>query len=367
MRVAAFTKYDREAASTRQRVLQYRPSLAEAGIELDHYPLLGNAYVRSLATSERWSRTELIASYARRLVQLLRRSRYDLIWVYAELFPYLPAAFERLVFRSGVPVVYDCDDAFYLAYNESRNPLARALLSGKIERLIGGAAAATCGNEFLRDHAAKLCTNTIVVPTVVDTDIYRPAPRPSSGPPVIGWIGSPSTWENVRPLLPVLQQVCAVKGARFRVVGAGVRAARDKFPQMDLVPWSEATEVAEVQGFDVGIMPLLDAPFQRGKSGYKLIQYMACGVPAIGSPVGVNSSILADGCGILAGTADEWAGALTRLLEDADLRRTIGAAGRARAVKQYSLAVHEPRLIELFRRVAADQAEATAAISSRTS
>jgi glycosyltransferase involved in cell wall biosynthesis len=353
MRVAAFTKYDREAASTRQRVLQYRPSLAEAGFELDHYPLIGNAYVRSLATSERWSRTALIASYVRRLVQLLERPRYDLIWVYAELFPYLPAAFERLVFRSGIPVVYDCDDAFFLTYNDSPNSFARAMLSGKIERLISGAAAVTCGNEFLRDHAARLCTNTMVFPTVVDTDVYRPAARARPHRLTIGWIGSPSTWDNVRPLLPVFEEVCAARGARFRVIGAGIDAEGDRFPAMELVPWSLAREVGEVQGFDIGIMPLLDEPFQRGKSGYKLIQYMACGVPAIGSPVGVNLSILAGDCGIAALTPGEWRAALIRLLDDADLRERMREAGRNRVVEHYSLEVYAPRLTALFRGLAA--------------
>src|SRR5689334_13734078 len=118
MRVVAFTKYDREAAATRQRFLQYAPFLAEAGIDLDYRPLLGDAYVRSLATREPWSRAALIRSYVRRLRDLLGGTNADLLWVHAELFPYLPFAFERLAFRSGVPVVYDCDDAYFVRYND---------------------------------------------------------------------------------------------------------------------------------------------------------------------------------------------------------------------------------------------------------
>src|SRR5690242_66728 len=114
MRVSAFTKYDREAASTRQRFLQYGPPLAQAGIELRHLPLLGDDYVRSLATHEHWSKAALVRSYANRIVELFRVPSTDLIWIHAELLPYLPFAFDKLVFRSGAPIVYDCDDAVFV-------------------------------------------------------------------------------------------------------------------------------------------------------------------------------------------------------------------------------------------------------------
>lgn len=349
MRVAAFTKYDREAASTRQRILQYCAPLAAAGIELRHHPLLDNSYVRALATGEKWSRAALLRAYVRRLLELLRGPECDLIWVYAELFPYLPAGFERLAFRSRVPVVYDCDDAFFLTYNESTSRTFRGILSGKVERLIAGAAAATCGNEMLRDYASRFCPRAMLVPTVVDTEIYRPAERPQRDRLTIGWIGSPSTWDDVRPILPILRQVCMHREVSFRVVGAGHRAEADRFSGLELVPWSEASEVAEVQGFDIGIMPLVDAPFQRGKSGYKLVQYMACGVPAAGSPVGVNTSMLEGGRGLLPKTTGEWLEALNRLIDDPKLRRRLAMAGRERAVSEYSLAVHAPRVMALFR------------------
>ena len=358
MRVAAFTKYDREAASTRQRILQYGPLLAREGIELRHFPLLGNSYVRTLATGENWSRAALLRSYARRLAELLKEPRCDLIWIYAELFPYLPSAFERLAFRSGVPVVYDCDDAFFLTYNESSSAIVRGVLSGKIERLMTGAAAATCGNGMLRDYASRFCSRATLVPTVVDTQVYRPNERAPSDVLTIGWIGSPSTWENVRSILPVIRQLCAHRGVRFRVVGAGYKAQNDQFPGMELVPWSEASEVAEVQGFDIGIMPLVDAPFQRGKSGYKLVQYMACGVPSVGSPVGVNTVMLQDGCGLLARTPGEWLEALENLIDDAALRRSLATAGRERAESEYSLKVHAPRLALLFRETVAKDSSA---------
>jgi glycosyltransferase involved in cell wall biosynthesis len=352
VRVIAFTKYDREAASTRQRILQYHPALARSGIELDYRALLGDSYVRSLATGERPAIGSIVAAFVRRLADLLRKPDCDLIWVYAELFPYLPGWLERLVFRCGVPVVYDCDDAFFVRYNENSNWLVRALLQGKIEQLLAGATAATCGNEFLRDYVGRFCPNSIVLPTVVDTSVYRSTVRTSAEPVTIGWIGSPSTWPQVRPFLPLLEDICRSRGTIVRVIGAGKAAERDRFPGLELVEWSEATEIGEIQKVDIGIMPLFDSPFERGKSGYKLIQYMACGLPVVASPVGANCQIVTSETGLLASTEIEWRAALLRLIGDGDLRRSLGEKGRQRAVACYSLASQALRLIELLRTVA---------------
>lgn len=347
VRIAAFTKYDREAASTRQRLLQFLPEFERAGIEVDYHPLLGDAYVRGLATGKPPSRLAIGRDYARRIRQLLRSPSYDLIWIYAELFPWLPSGFERLAFRKGRPVIYDCDDAFFVPYDNHPNTLVRSILGGKLQPLMAGAVTCCCGNRYLRDYAAQFCPRTMILPTVVDTARYRPA-TPQDRAPVIGWIGSPTTWPNVRPLLPLLAELCRAHEVRMHAVGAGTAADSDRFDGLNLVEWSEASEIAEVQAMDIGIMPLDDLPFQRGKSGYKLIQYMACGLPVVASPVGVNAEIVGATEGFLASSEAQWRVALTTLIGDAGLRRAMGAAGRARVKADYSLATHAPRLIELM-------------------
>ena len=356
MRVAAFTRYDREAASTRQRVLQYLPYLEGAGIKVEVHPLLDDAYVRSLASGEAPSRPAVAAAYARRLRHLLRGETADLLWVYAELFPWLPAGVERLAFRSGKPLLYDYDDAFFHAYDDHPNRVVRRLLGGKLVPLMKGAAAVCAGNPYLRDYAARHNRATHVLPTVVDTDRYRPAEHRGERPLTIGWIGSPSTWNYVKPLLPLLADLARERRVRFLAVGAGAAAAADGFDGMTLQPWSEAGEIASVQAMDIGIMPLPDAPWARGKCGYKLIQYMACGLPVVASPVGVNAQIVSDGTGFLSGDLDQWRRALDRLIGDGELRRRMGGAGRARVVEDYSLQVHAPRLVEIMRRAAEGQA-----------
>lgn len=353
MRVAAFTKYDRQAASTRQRLLQYLPRLASAGIEVDYHPLLSNDYVRSLATGEQPSRLQIARAYLRRFRHLLELGGYDLIWIYAELFPYLPAAFEKLAFATGTPIVYDFDDAMFLPYDQHPSAWVRRLLAGKLEPLISGAAACCCGNLYLRDYARRFNGNSMILPTVVDTDAYRPVPGRGDGRVTVGWIGSPSSWPNVRTILPVLASLHRRHGIRFRAIGAGAAAERDRFEGMELADWSEASEIEEVRAMDIGIMPLLDRPFERGKSGYKLIQYMACGVPVVASPVGVNSEIVTPGAnGFLATGEREWSDALEELVLDPGLRARMGREGRERAVERYSLSSQAPRLIEIFRSAA---------------
>ncbi|WP_300974840.1 glycosyltransferase family 4 protein [Sphingomonas sp. LHG3406-1] len=352
MRVLAFTRYDSDAASTRYRLLQYLPALAEAGIEVEWHPLLGHGHMKRLVDGGGGAARRVPAAYARRLASLVAARRPDLIWVYGELFPYLPAAFEQAAMPDAVPVIYDWDDAFHLAYVEHGRAAVRRFLGRKFDRLLSAAAAVTCGNAFLRDHAARFCERSLVVPTVVDTDRWLPG-LVIEGPPMIGWIGSPTTWANVRPLLGLLARLHRETGARVRAIGAGAAAEADRFEGLDLIEWSEATEIAEVQRFSIGIMPLLDRSFERGKSGFKLIQYMACGLPVMASPVGVNSSIVRDGVnGMLAASEAEWEQGLRRLIGDAGLRNRLGAAGRGIAIAEYSLASQAPRLVELFREVA---------------
>ena len=354
MKVLAFTKYGPRAASSRQRFHQYEPALAAAGISVDFAPLLGDDHMRRLVAGQRATPLSVARAYGARIAALASARYYDVLWVQYELFPWLPGFVERLAMRSGKPIVVDLDDAIFHQYDQSPSRLVRTLLGSKLQPLLRSATACCCGNQYLRDFAARYCPRTLVVPTVVDTDIYRPAPSRDPGAPlVIGWIGSPSTWVNVRPLLPVLKGLVESLGASIRVVGAGVAAERDRFPGLELVEWSEATEVAEVQGFDIGIMPVRDLPFERGKCGYKLIQYMACGKPVVASPVGVNADIVRDGeNGYLTDTPESWRDRLTELLGDAQMRARMGAAGRKRAVDDYSLASQAPVLVDLFRSLA---------------
>lgn len=349
MKILALTKYGDAAASTRQRFLQYRPALEQAGFDLEISPLLGNRHVERIAEGLRGSPLAILGSYARRINALLRNARgADALWVHCELFPYFPALLERLAFVSGKPVVFDYDDAIFHMYD------SMPLLRQKLGPLIAGASAISAGNDYLADYALRWNKNVHVVPTVVDTGLFTPLKASSGGPSVVGWIGSTSTWKYVRPMLPVIEQLCADGRLNFLAVGGGREAEQDLFNGMTCREWSEEREIADVQAMDIGIMPLPDEPWARGKCGYKLIQYMACGLPVVASPVGVNASIVRNReSGFLVTTSEEWRNALQRLADDWHLRATFGAKGRERAVRDYSLESQAPRVVELFERVVA--------------
>ncbi len=225
------------------------------------------------------------------------------------------------------------------------------MLGGKLKPLLKRADLAICGNAYLQDYASRYCRRTEIVPTVVDTDVYKPAMEPNADRPVtIGWIGSPSTWTFVKPLIPLLTDLAVRLNLTVRAVGAGPQM--DIPPRFEFLPWSEEEEIRLIQGMDIGIMPLPDEPWARGKCGYKLIQYMACGLPVIASPVGVNADIVDHGSnGFLASVPQEWAAAVTALTENAALRLTMGAEGRRKIERAYSLAAHGPRLAAMLREV----------------
>lgn len=347
MKGVAFVKYGDMAASTRQRFLQYFQYLLPLGISVEISPLLDNNYLENLYSGRRRRNLAIAKAYARRSGQAIR-SHADFFWVYSEVFPYLPGWMERLVLMSRKPVIYDIDDAIFHQYDAHPNPMVRRLLGHKLEPLLRGSSLAVCGNAYLEQYVRRFCRHTEIVPTVVDTEKYRPAPREAEGPVVVGWIGSPSTWTYVRPYLPILEAVAAESGLRISVVGAGPKA--EAAPHVVHHEWDEEQEIAMIQDMDIGIMPLPDEPWARGKCGYKLIQYMACGLPVIASPVGVNAEIVQHGVnGFLARSEAEWAEAIRRLAGDRELRASMGAAGRLRAERFYSLQVHGPRLAQMLR------------------
>ena len=257
-----------------------------------------------------------------------------------------------LVMMGGKPVVCDFDDAIFHQYDAHPNSVIRRFLGSKLQPLMRGASLCVCGNSYIKAYADRFSRRTEIVPTVLDTTVYAPGvqPRNAVRPITVGWIGSPSTWGFVQPLIPLLQRLSEELNLIIRVIGAGRSSLMHS--RFDFLDWSEDKEVSSIQEMDIGIMPLPDEPWARGKCGYKLIQYMACGIPVIASPVGVNSLIVDQGVnGYLARDETEWEGAIRRLAASPELRTAMGAHGREKIVDGYSLHVHGPRLAAMLRAV----------------
>lgn len=348
-RILAFLRYGRLGASSRLRTLQYLPFLEREGIQVDTTPLFDDDYLVRLYENRRVE-AGVLRAYFRR-VRSLRASRdVDILLIEKEALPWVPWPVERALMRRGIPVVTDYDDALFHRYDLHRWPVVRQQLGRKIDSVMAASALVMAGNAYLADRArAAGAMRVEIVPTVVDITKYSVTPNATVGTEArIGWIGTPITWnEFMGPMMPILAGVADERGARVMAVGAGDAAAHH--PLLDILPWTEETEVALIQQMDIGIMPLTDTPWARGKCGYKLVQYMACGLPVVASPVGVNTKIIEHGVnGFFASTETEWRGAIDALLSDPDLRRRMGAEGRRKVEVEYSLQVWGPRVARML-------------------
>lgn len=354
--VLFLTKYDRSGASSRYRTLQYLPYFEQMGIRCEVSPLFDDVYLahRYQLGQGRWN--DILSAFLRRLNVLLRVRRFDLIVIEKEMLPYMPAALERLLEWLETPYVVDYDDALFHQYDQHSRRWIRMLLGGKIAQVMRRACLVIAGNAYLANYAQHAGARHVeVIPTVVDLDRYPSPSRRSAakGAFIIGWIGSPSTGKYLKMVASALEEVCADDCGEVRLIGAGM-APLPGVP-IKIVPWSEATEVESLHGFDIGIMPLPDQPWERGKCGFKLIQYMACGLPVIASPVGVNAEIVEEGRnGYLATDHASWVDALMRLRDDAGLRDAMGRSGREKVERQYCLQIMAPKMAALLKSAAAE-------------
>lgn len=271
---------------------------------------------------------------------------YDSVFLQSELIPWVPFELERLFFQYK-RVAVDYDDATYESYSTS------PLLKNKIARVMGSAAQVICGNHRLAAYARRFNPNVTVIPTVIDLDRYQPRMTYSfAGKAVVGWIGTPITARYLDAFAPVLR--AAARKAPFILGAVGVRPDyRMEGVETEAVAWSEHSEADVIRSFDVGIMPVVDEPFAHGKSGLKLIQYMGAGVPALGSAIGANREIIADGLnGLLAESQQEFEDKLVALLGDVALREQLGKAGRDTVASRYSVESQKDRFVQVIERAA---------------
>jgi glycosyltransferase involved in cell wall biosynthesis len=347
VRILLLSRYGRLGASSRIRAYQYLPYLSNSGIEVTPAPLLGDRYVADLYTGKRSSLLSILGAYCKRLSTLLKSSRFDLLWIEYELFPWLPDLAEMLLARLGVQLVVEYDDAVFHRYQLHPRALIRTILGNKIDSIMRRAAIVIVGSEYLAERARQAGAKRVeYVPTAVDLDHYPVSVESRNSLYTIGWIGTPVTARYLNLVCPALTEVCIDGDARVTLVGAG-HVDLHGVPVL-IRPWSEATEAAEIGGFDVGIMPLPDEPWERGKCAYKLIQYMACGRPVVASPVGANTRLVEHGVtGFRAETISDWVRALGAL-RDSELRSRMGVAGRAKVEQEYCVQVTAPRLAHLL-------------------
>lgn len=339
-KILLLTKYDKKGASSRLRTIQYIPFLRSSGISITQRNLFDKRYLQRYHDSLSKPIFSIIKSYLKRFFVILSIYKYDLIWLEKEIFPYCPAIFERFLKIIGKNYIVDYDDAIFHNYDLSKNYFVKTFLKNKIAVVMKNAKIVVVGNNYIAKYAKKAKANKIIyIPTVVDLLRYSKKSYQKKNDLIIGWIGSPSTQQYLITIRRILIKLCKSFNVSFLVIGANQEIVKH-FNGLDLklVSWHEKKEVKYIKKIDIGIMPLRNGPWEKGKCGYKLIQYMACGIPVVASPVGINNYIVNNSnSGFLADKIDEWEKALLLLIKNPSKRRKFGLAGRKAVKNNYSL------------------------------
>jgi len=325
--------------------------LREAGIDGDVFPLLDDSYLRRRYEGARGNMFEIAGAYVRRALKVKGAGRYDLIWAEKEFFPWLPGPLELASWPRDVPVVLDYDDAMHHRYDRHGQAVVRGVLGGKIPRLIDSSAAVVVGNSYLADFARSNGANKIeVIPTVVDVAGYRKKQSYETKSLRMCWIGSPVTSKYLALIAGPLRRFAEKHPCELVVIGGGDLALAGV--PVKCVEWTPETEAESIRNCDVGLMPLPDDPWERGKCGLKLIQYMAAGLPVIASPIGANIDIVEDGVnGFLATGDEQWNARIEEINASASLRSEFGKRGRHKVEKCYDLSIAASVLSRLLHEV----------------
>lgn len=343
-----------QAPSQRFRFEQYLPALTAAGHTYRLVSFLSPAtWVilykpgRALAKA-----AGIAAGFGRRLGLLARVPAYDFVFIHREAAPLGPPVLEWLIAKVlRKKIIYDFDDAVWLPNTSEANRMAAGLKwHHKVASICRWAYKNSCGNTYLAAYARQFNPRSLVNPTTIDTEHLHNQVRDQAAPGrlVIGWTGTHSTLKYLDQLVPVLAQLEAEGlDLEFRVISNQPPAL--PLRSLVFVPWRKDTEIADLLAFHVGLMPLEDDLWAKGKCAFKALQYMALGIPALVSPVGMNTEVVQnDHNGYVCTTAADWEMRLRQLLADSGLRQRLGVAARATVVAHYSVRANTANFLGLF-------------------
>ncbi|MBN1353755.1 MAG: glycosyltransferase family 4 protein [Candidatus Omnitrophica bacterium] len=355
-----FVPYGTERApATRYRVLQYIPHLESRGINCRVFSAISQFSTALMIKSSDFSSFLKLLYYIyvtiERILRFLCIMAYavksDIVFLQRSTFPF---KLEALLSVANRNIVFDIDDAIYMPDRQEGGFLTsvkKFIKENEVVNVLKVSKAVIVENEYIRNYVCRYCKNIYKIPGPIDTERFFVSPKPGHGDIIIGWIGSPAT----TPYLYLIDNALAAIGrkynfVRFKFVGVG----KYKNPgiKLERVNWTYGTEVVDLQSFDIGIMPMPDNEWTRGKLGCKMLQYMAVGIPAVVSYTPTNAELISEGKdGFFVKTDEEWTQTLSKLVESASLRERVGQEGRVAVEKKCALNTSVDTLISVFNKV----------------
>jgi len=351
MRVLFFTIFPEINAGSRYRVHKYLNYLKEKNIECTICPPMSNTLFQYLYQTNNPIKKILFyfITYSVRLKDLMKVRRYDIIFVHQGLCYFGPPILEYLIAKLNNNIIYDVDDAHFSKPTFASGFAARFYDRNRIAKISKLSKQVIVSVDYIKKYVEKFNSNVTVIPTSIDTSRYtsKNYDKQNSSSIVIGWVGTASGLIYLQTLEDVMQKLSTSYNIELRIISSH----SIKIPAVKVVHrmWTLENEIKDLQSIDIGIMPLPNTEFERGKGGFKLIQYMGVGVPVVCSPIGINSEIVHDGTnGYLAVAKDEWLKKLSLLIEDENLRERLGRKGRESIQNKFTIEANAAKFVKII-------------------
>lgn len=339
------------APSQRFRFEQYYDFLKQNDVAITSAPFINNKLWNVLYDSGKFSTKAagIIKGYFKRWFLIFSIRQYDVVFIHREVKPIGLPFLEWLICKLAKKVVFDFDDAIWLKnYSKSNKFFTFIKRYSNVKTLIRHADLVSCGNAYLANYAKERNTTIVLMPTTIDTVNYHNVfSDHTKSPPVIGWTGSHSTIRYLKQLEPVINRLELEHHFRFRVIS-------DQDPDLnikslDFIQWNEINEIRDLSEINIGVMPLDDDQWAKGKCGFKALQYMSLKIPALVSPVGVNTKIVDHSInGIHCSSQEDWYNAIKSLLIDQERRQKMGDSARKKIEDYYSVKANQSIFLHLF-------------------
>ena len=346
-----FTKYTELGASSRYRTFQFLEFYNKVYF-ISVNSFFDNNYINSVYNNTKVGYISYLGYYLKRVTYiLLKVKRNDLLFIEYELFPYFPPIFEYFFNLLGIKFILDYDDAIFHNYDLNRNYFIRFFFKNKIKSIIKKANVVITGSPYLTNFAKDYNNNVFEIPTSINYSIYSKRTKKENNQFTIGWIGTKFTSKNLKLISNALIEFSEKEDVSIKLIGFEDAELFQNCSKIQKLKWNKETEIQSLCSLDLGIMPLFDLPFENGKCGFKLIQYMACGIPTVSTPLIANCKIDHNNGNLFANSDSEWLKCFEDVYHNREKYRTIGLKNKQTAYEFYSVEKNKDLYLNIFENV----------------